>query len=161
MTTKLLRGHVCLRGYVHCSCRSNGSYLSHRHPFRFRRCGSIFPATPCFARCCCLSSLVYRRSLARLPTLPCQTPLQRYPLRGRARSQTSPAPATVVPLSPVLPFPMQPFPKHPLVPCAAARRTLVRRLVICQDAARRAASIPRDNAHHDVARRTAARRDAA
>ena len=97
----------------------------------------------------------------RLPPLPCQGPLQRYPLRGRARSQASPAPATVVPLSPVLPFPAQPFPKHPLVPGAAACRAFVHRLAICQDAARRAASVSRDAARHDVARRAAARRDAA
>ena len=49
------------------SCRSNGSYLSHRHRFRFRRSSSLSPVTPCSARCCCLSSFVYRHSLAANP----------------------------------------------------------------------------------------------
>ena len=97
----------------------------------------------------------------RLSPLSCQGPLQWHPLRGRARSQAPPAPATVVPLSPVLPFSAQPFPEHPLVLCAATRRAFVRRLAICQNAARRPASVPRDAAHHDVARLAAARRDAA
>ena len=41
------------------------------------------------------------------------------------------------------------------------RRNFVRRLAICQDAGRCTASVPRDSARDDVARRAAARRDAA
>ena len=82
---RFLRKHVCLRG-----CTTPAAPTARTYPTAIASASATAAPFP-------LPLLVPLTAVKQLglPPLPCQGPLQRYPLRGRARIQTSPAPAIV------------------------------------------------------------------
>ena len=130
MGTFLRAGLSVFRGKLklQCSCRSDGSYRSHCHCFRFRCCISSFPAAPCLNCHYCTCSFACRCSLAEVP---CDGILRGRAAGGRSLprqqrlSRHCPPPHRP---SPACPFHTHPSPSRALPP---AKNPPVRRDRLC------------------------------